>query len=473
MQLELTLNCAGEDYEPRDLGFLLHKNPDRVHVRDVAAGKAYVFFRKISGSEATAVLAVDVDPVALVRGRSKEDRGLLTQYVNDRPFAAGSFLAVAMAKSFGQSMSGRSKQRQALADRALDFAARIVPVALTGENDIARELFGPLGYQVETRLYATSLDANERRYADLRLSGKVRLGELLNHVYVLLPVLDNAKHWWIDEAEVDTLLSKGEGWLRDHPARDLIARRALKHRRALANLAIARLEEAEAESREPDQREQLQQGKDALEDDLEKPIRLHDLRLDTVAQVLKAKGASSVLDLGCGEGRLIARLVKERHFSRIVGVDAAIATLERASRRLRLDRAGEAMHKRVQLLQGSLTYADRRLEGFDAAAMVEVIEHIEPARLSAVAGALFGAAAPNTVVITTPNRDYNALFETLPAGSFRHPDHRFEWTREEFTNWCSSICEAYAYDVAISPLGPGHDRLGAPSQMAVFDRRRS
>jgi len=473
MQLELTLSGAGEDYAATDLGYLLHKNPDRVHIRDVASGRAYVFFSQASEDAATAVLTIDVDPVALVRGRSQADRGLLTQYVNDRPFAAGSFLSVAMAKSFGQSMSGRSKERQHLADRPLDLVARIVPVALSGDDDLGERLFEPLGYNVDSRLYPTSLDDDERRYADIRLSGKVRLADLLNHIYVLLPVLDNAKHWWIDKTEVETLLEKGEGWLGDHPEKDMIARRALKHRRALANLALARLQEAEATDAEPEEEAEARHNKDAAEEELEKPIRLHDLRLDTVADVLKSKHATTVLDLGCGEGRLMARLIKERRFRKIVGVDAAISTLERATRRLRLDRAGEAMRARVQVMQGSLTYADRRLQGFDAAAMVEVIEHIEPTRLSAVASALFGAALPNTVIITTPNREYNALFETMPAGRFRHPDHRFEWTRAEFADWCNGVCSTYDYDVTFAPLGPEDERFGAPSQMAVFERRQS
>ncbi len=471
MQLELTLRSNEPRVSARDLGYLLHKNPDNVHVRDVASGKAYVFFTEAGDSLTTAVLAIDVDPVALVRGRSKADRGLLTQYVNDRPYAAGSFLAVAMAKSFGQSMSGRSKERQELAGELLDLGARIVPVGLAGDIDLAERLFKPLGYDVTTTLFPTALDENERRYADVRIRGKFRLADLLNHIYVLLPVLDNAKHWWIDHAEVANLLDKGEGWLNDHPEKELIARRALKHRRALANLALARLKEADATDDAPEEEEDVAQAKDAVEENLEQPIRLHTLRLDTVAEVLKSKGAETVLDLGCGEGKLMARLIKERAFRRIVGVDAAVATLERAARRLRLDQAGDAMRERVKLLQGSLTYADRRLEGFDAAAMVEVIEHIEPTRLSAVASALFGATAPRLVVLTTPNRDYNALFEGMADGAMRHPDHRFEWTRAEFAEWCERICRDYDYVVEIMPLGPEDESQGAPSQMAVFERR--
>lgn len=471
MQLEITLKGETGVHARTDLGYLLHKNPSRVHAREVASGQAYVFFSDDNEDRATATLILDVDPVQLVRGRSAADRGLLTQYVNDRPYAASSFLSVAINKCFAQTMAGKSKERQELAERALELEARIVPVGISGEEDIIANLFEPLGYDVHVSLFPTALDEHERRYGDVRLTGRVRISDLLNHIYVLLPVLDNAKHWWIDKAEVETLLSKGEGWLEQHPEKDFIAMRALKYRRALANLALARLNEADAQDDEPLEGAGSQDEKDAQEETLETPIRLHDLRLDTVAEQLASRGAQSVLDLGCGEGKLMARLIKERAFRKIVGVDASIATLERASRRLYLDRAGDAMRERVQLLQGSLTYADRRLMGFDAAALVEVIEHIDPWRLSSLAAALFGVTQPGLVLVTTPNREYNALFENLPDGKLRHPDHRFEWTRSEFADWCQSAAETFGYSVELSSLGPEHERLGGPSQMAVFERK--
>ena len=439
-------------------------------MRVVAAGQTYTFFSECTPGSATAALLLDVDPVGLVRGRSAADRGLLTQYVNDRPYAASSFLSVAVNKCFAQTMAGKSKERQHIADQTLDLEARIVPVGISGEQDMVARLFEPLGYQSDTTLFPTALDAAERRYADIRLKGNIRIADMLNHIYVLLPVLDNAKHWWIDRHEVDTLLAKGEGWLADHPEKDLIATRALKYRRSLANLALARLNEIDAEDEEPVDGEGSQEAKDAAEEVLEKPIRLHDLRLDTVADELRKHGAESVLDLGCGEGKLMARLVKEACFKRILGVDASISSLERASRRLYLDRAGDAMRQRVQLLQGSLTYADRRLKGFDAAALVEVIEHIDPWRLSALSAALFSVTKPRLVLITTPNREYNALFENMPSDRLRHPDHRFEWSRAEFADWCHQITDKYDYHAKIFPLGPEDENLGGPSQMAIFER---
>ncbi|MEM6487610.1 MAG: 3' terminal RNA ribose 2'-O-methyltransferase Hen1 [Pseudomonadota bacterium] len=468
MQIEITLIAPpGADYAARDLGYLLHKNPAHVHPRQTAAGDALVFFPATRADRSTAVLHLTVDPVKLVRGGGRGAPGLIAEYVNDRPYVANSFLSVALARSFGQSLAGTSKERQHLADRALPFEARVTPVAIAGEAEMAERLFAPLGYRVD----AAAMDsAGQRGIYDLRLAAEIRLAELLNHLYVLVPVLDNAKHWWIDRDEIDALLAKGAGWLATHPERDVIAKRSLKHRRALVAQALERLAEDAAAEEPPAEEDETTDTatQDAAEATLERPIRLHDLRLETVADTLRAAGARRVLDLGCGAGKLLSRLVKDGHFERLVGVDPSARALEVAARRLRLDQAGEALRARLGLMQGSLTYGDRRWEGFDAAALVEVIEHIEPARLSSLALALFAAARPRTVVVTTPNREYNVLFDGMAPGARRHGDHRFEWTRAEFAAWGDAVADAYGYAVRYAPIGPEDATHGAPSQMAVF-----
>lgn len=465
MQIELTLTAPdGADYAARDLGFLLHKHPGHLHERETGQGAVSIFFTEADTARATAVMHLALDPVALVRGKNPQSDGLLTQYVNDRPYVANSFLSVALARSFGQTLVGKSKERQDLADRALPFALRVVPVAIAGGIELAETLFAPLGYTVSPRLID---DSSPRGIYDLHLEGTQKLSDVLSHLYVLVPVLDNAKHWWIDKEEIEKLLAKGEGWLPGHPAKELIAARALKHRRALVHAALDRLAEDAVEADAPDDDET---PKPEPEEALEKPIRLHDLRLDTVAQVLQDERASRVLDLGCGEGRLIRRLIKDRGIAQITGIDPSVQALEMAARRLRLDQAGTAMRERVQLQMGSLTYGDRRWSGYDAATLVEVIEHIDPPRLSALELSLFGAAQPRLIIVTTPNREYNALFETLPAGKVRHPDHRFEWTRAEFEAWGNRVAETYGYAARYAPLGPLDETHGAPSQMAVFQR---
>lgn len=467
MQIEITLKKdTSEKYSATDLGFLLHKHPAHMHERDTGAGKAIIFYTHVQEDKTTAVLYLDIDPVALVRGKNRQSDGPLAQYVNDRPYVANSFLSVALGRSFGQSMSGKSKERQELADMSLPFEAKVTPVAAAGGQMAIQKLFEPLGYEVDSEQLAGD---KHRGIFDLKISGTVLLRDLLNHLYVLVPVLDNAKHYWIDREEIDKLLAKGEGWLADHPDKELIARRALKHRRGLAFEALQRLADTD-ESHDPEANNETEAKKSEQETDLEKPIRLHDLRLDTVASVLIEKGASSVLDLGCGEGKLLKRLIKERSFRRLVGVDPSVASLERASKKLHLGDASDAMRERLQLQMGSLTYADRRWHGFDAATLVEVIEHIDPPRLQSLALSLFGDAAPRLVIITTPNIEYNALFDNMESGKLRHSDHRFEWTRQEFQDWCQPVAVEHGYDVNFFPLGPSDENLGAPSQMAVFER---
>ncbi|MEL7168413.1 MAG: 3' terminal RNA ribose 2'-O-methyltransferase Hen1, partial [Bacteroidota bacterium] len=278
----------------------------------------------------------------------------------------------------------------------------------------------------------------------------------------LIPVLDGAKHYYVGEDEVDKLLDKGAAWLPGHPERAFITRRYLRYG-GLARDALARLAEAD-DSALPDDDAQA-----AKKEAVEQPMRLHDQRLDAACAVLKAAGAQRVLDLGCGEGKLVRRLLDDAQFTEVAGVDVSVRVLERA--KAWLDRRPERQQRRVQLLHGSLLYRDRRLDGFDAAAVVEVIEHLDAPRLAAFERTVFAHARPGTVVVTTPNQEYNALFESLPAGQFRHPDHRFEWTRAEFAAWATRLADVHGYAVRVLPIGPEDPVHGAPSQMAVFDQQ--
>jgi 3' terminal RNA ribose 2'-O-methyltransferase Hen1 len=204
---------------------------------------------------------------------------------------------------------------------------------------------------------------------------------------------------------------------------------------------------------------------------LEKPLSLNEQRLGAVVAVLRAGGARRVLDLGCGAGNLLRELLKDKQFEEIVGLDVLIRSLEAAQRRLKLDRLPPTQANRLRLLHGSLMYRDKRLEGFDAAAVVEVVEHLDPPRLSAFERVLFEFARPQSVVLTTPNREYNVMWESLPAGQFRHADHRFEWTRQEFQGWAEAVARRFGYAVRFVPVGPEHPEHGPPTQMGVFQRK--
>jgi 3' terminal RNA ribose 2'-O-methyltransferase Hen1 len=448
-----------------DLGFLLHKHPERVHETELPFGKAHMFYPRADDTRCEAALVLDVDPIALVRGKGRSE-GLLDAYVNDRPYAASSFLSVAMGRVLRTAMTGASRERPDLALSEIPLEIVVTPLPARGGARLVHELFQPLGWTVETEAveHGGALSAKTPTYVTLKLTGVARLQALLNHLYVLIPVLDDDKHYWVGDAEVEKLLKRGEGWLESHPARELIVRRYLIHRRGLAREALERLApETRDEASEPEKRA-------SPEATIEAPMRLNDQRLEAVVDALRASGARAIADLGCGEGRLLQRLVRERWVERLIGVDAAARDLEWASKRLKLDMAGAPPEGRVTLLHGGLTYRDRRWEDVDAVALVEVIEHLDADRLPTLEKIVFGAARPATIVVTTPNAEYNALFPNLAAGAFRHPDHRFEWTRVQFEAWATGVAEAHGYGVAFSGIGGADEAFGAPTQMAVFKK---
>ncbi|MHB0936336.1 MAG: 3' terminal RNA ribose 2'-O-methyltransferase Hen1 [Armatimonadota bacterium] len=449
-----------------DLGFLLHKNPARVQSKALSFGQAHVFYPEAVAERCTAALLLDVDPVALVRGKAgAKEGGPLAQYVNDRPYVASSFMSVALRELFGTAMSGRSKERPELAETALPLEVGLAALPCRGGEEMLRRLFEPLGYAVSAARHPLDErfpEWGESAYFAVALRGTARLCDLLAHLYVLIPVLDDEKHYWIDDAEVEKLLRHGEGWLAAHPARELIANRYLRRRKSLVREALSRLVEEESPDEEA---AEVHAGEEAV---LEKPLSLNEQRLAAVTAALQAAGAGRVLDLGCGEGQLLRALLAEKSFTEILGMDVSCRALERAADRLRLDRLPPKQKERIQLIQGSLTYRDKRLAGYDAAAVMEVIEHLDPPRLAAFERALFEFARPAAVALTTPNREYNVKWETLPAGRLRHRDHRFEWTRAEFQAWASGVAERFGYAVTFQPIGEEDPEVGAATQMGVF-----
>ncbi len=475
-----------------DLGFLLHKHPDRVQSFGVSAGTAHVFYPEASADRCTAALLLEVDPVALVRGPGEG----ITNYVNDRPYAASSLFAVALKDVFRTALTGRCEALPALAATAIPLEIRVPALRCTGGAELAGRVFGPLGWTVSAA--AVPLEPaswGDSAYVDLRLTGVVRLADALNHLYVLLPVLDDAKHYWVSTDEVDKLVRAGAGWLAGHPEKGLISSRYLAHRRQLTTAALARLAEADDidpadldnavpeeeasadEAPSPDETSPDETSPDeaptAGEAELapaepERALPLAGLRRAAVLGVLRESGARSVGDFGCGDGALTAALVREATFARVVATDVSARALQQTARRLRLDRMPEASRARLELFQSSLTYRDDRLGGLDAAVLMEVIEHVDPDRVGALERAVFGFAAPGTVVVTTPNREHNAEYG-MPEGALRHRDHRFEWDRAEFRDWATRVAGAHGYAVRFAGVG-AESAAGAPTQLAVFTR---
>ncbi|MFH8383302.1 3' terminal RNA ribose 2'-O-methyltransferase Hen1 [Kitasatospora sp. NPDC018058] len=520
----MSISTIGSAENPAtDLGFLLHKHPGKVQRFTTSHGEAHVFYPEAADEVCTAALLLDIDPIALVRKGRGNGRGrggspdfALAQYVNDRPYAASSLLAVALRTVFRSAMKGDCPARPELPGQARPLRIELpaVPASGAGEGGgpaMVARLFEPLGWRVEAT--AIPLDEafpewGESRYVRIALAAEsVRLADALQQLYVLLPVLDGAKHYWVAPDEVDKLLAAGEGWLAAHPERALIARRYLSRRWSLTRAAMERLELArlaEADDREveeidnavddrPEEESADFTGTDGTagtaeiaettentghightgkseqqQSEQSRRPSLAEQRRTAILTALHETGAARVADLGCGQGELIGELLKDARFTDILGVDVSARALQAASRKLRLERLPERQAARVTLAQGALTYTDARLKGYDAAVLCEVIEHLDLPRLPALEYSVFGAARPKAVVVTTPNVEYNVRWESLPAGSVRHADHRFEWSRAEFRAWAEKVAAAYGYTVELRPVGPEDEEVGAPTQLALF-----
>jgi 3' terminal RNA ribose 2'-O-methyltransferase Hen1 len=460
---------SGPGVPATDLGFLLHKHPDRAQEFEQAFGTAHVFYPEASAERCTAALLLEVDPIGLQRSRGKNSPDFsLGQYVNDRPYAASSLLASAMNAVFRTAMRGRCPARRELADGTVPLELSLPTLPCKGGPEFARRLFEPLGWEVSAepvQLDERFPEWGDSRYVTLTLRGTVRLADALNQVYVLLPVLDQSKHYWVAPDEVDKLIRAGSGWLAGHPERAGITRRYLGNRRGLVRAALGRL--ADAEGLPEDALDLPEADRDGAEEH-ERKVPLNERRLEAVTAALKREEARSVLDLGCGQGKLVARLLPDSSFTRVAGVDVSHTAVAIARRRLKVDRLPRLQAERLELFQGALTYLDDRFRGYDAAVLMEVVEHVDQPRLPALARVVFGHARPRTVVVTTPNVEHNVRYEGL-AG-LRHPDHRFEWTRAQFREWAGEVCDRYGYAVRYEPVGDDDPEVGPPTQMGVFTR---
>lgn len=448
-----------------DLGYLLHKHPDKCQTFSLSFGKAHVFYPEATVERCTAVLLLDINPVELVRDKSWRD-GTLAHYVNDRPYVASSFLSVAIAEVYRTALTGRCQQLPELATKPIPLTVNLPVLPCRGGYSFLCQLFEPLGYRVEGKVlpFDEAFEKSDSIYIDVTLTNTVRLSNLLAHLYVLIPVLDDDKHYWVGEAEIEKLMRHGESWLNEHPLRDKITQRYLKRRRQLTQIALERLTEEDGADFKVEEIEG-----DSREIAIEKPISLNQQRLETVTSILKNYHAKRVVDLGCGEGKLLQYLLTEKTIEQITGVDVSHRALEIASKRLKLDELPTHQQGKIQLIQGSLLYRDRRLAGYDAATLIEVIEHLYLDRLATLERVVFEFARPKLVIVTTPNIEYNIRF-ALAEGKLRHHDHRFEWTRQEFLDWANSITKRFAYRVEFNNIGEADPELGAPTQMGIFTK---
>ncbi|HEV2237608.1 MAG TPA: methyltransferase, partial [Ktedonobacterales bacterium] len=451
-------------------------------------------------------LLTEVDGIGLVRGPAAVAG--LDQYVNDRPYVANSLTSVALNVAFRTAMGGVCKALPERVAEPMRWDVMLPAVACDAGAESIAAIFAPLGYDVATE--RLPLDPTFPAWGPsdvyaVRLAGTQTVADLFNHLYVLLPVLDNAKHYYVTESETEKLLAHGGAWLAAHPARALIARRYLRYKRPLITSALGRLRDTDAPDAPGDEAElaavaiaepgepnaasaaAAEAAPASAAGDGDAPATaepdasavptggardpgLHAQRLAAVMAAVRDSGATSLADVGCGEGRLLALALAEPGLTRILGLAVSTRALALAARRLRLDPLPPAKRARLAIAQGSVLYRDRRLEGFDALALVEVIEHLDAPRLGAMERVIFEHARPRRVILTTPNREYNTVWASLAEGAFRHEDHRFEWTRAECQAWADRVAAIYGYTARRSEVGPSDAALGAPSQMVVLDR---
>lgn len=455
----LTITYFGKN--PTDLGFLLHKNPYRPQEFQLNSGKAYVFYPEINDNFCTSALLLDINPVDLARGKAGSKTRGLFDYVNDRPYVSSSFMSTAISQVFGTAMSGRCKQLPELANTPIDLSATLTSLPCKGDYNMINKIFEPLGYSVEYEneiLDEKFPNWGESYYINLTIKGKVLLKDLLSHLYLLIPIFDKQKHYWIGKDEIEKLLNHGKGWLENHPHKNYIISRYFNRKKSYMQTAIKLLDE-----------NPIEETDDAsTKEQTPRLPNLNTQRLQAVIDTLKQHNITSVIDMGCGEGKLLNLMLKDSFFTKIAGFDVSFSILEQAHRKLKLDKIHELTRKKITLFQSSLTYKDQRFNGYDAATVVEVIEHMDENRLWAFREILFGETAPKLVVITTPNIEYNEIYESLSKDKLRHGDHRFEWTRNEFQEWCNEICDQFGYKVKFSDIGDNDIQKGSPTQMGVF-----
>ncbi len=464
----MIFNLKVEAKNAPDIGYLLHKNPNKVHQKKLPFGTSYVFYPIAENNICSMVFLLDIDPLALARGRSGRPSYPLYSYVNDRPYVTSSFMSVAIAQAFGTALNGNCKKKPDLVNKIWPAQIFLPAVPARGGEKFLRKLFEPLEYKVFPQ--NIPLDKERENWGDspyfsVTLKGNHTIQNILNHLYILFPVLDSQKHYWINELEIEKLIARGGEWLKKHPLKEEITTRYLINLKGLVRSALAILMEKDEETmieaeRENSQKEQI----------IEKELSLDEIRMSMVIEKLKEHEVSRLIDMGCGEGKLLKSLLSDKSFKKMLGVDVSARALNIAKAKLKWHDLPDRVKSRIDLIAGSVIYRDRRFNGFDAMTLIEVIEHIDLNRLIHLERSVFEFASPGAVIITTPNREYNKNFENLREGQMRHNDHRFEWTREEFENWAKEIAKKYSYQVNFFSVGPAHKAYGSPTQMGVFKK---
>lgn len=446
--MQLTIKAAGENVQV--LSHLLAKNPNNVYERTQKDHAVRLFFSTFTDKQVEMTVFVTPDPLALINHSSGAYD--ITHYINDREFATSSIFTSLIRPALSTALNGKPKEEYLKwVGHLFPFVFCFGPVATELSEQEIRELFEPLGYDVgiEFGEINYSFHIKEKSSACyITLTGMTSLQKGLQQLFILIPVLDNYKHYFIDETEIEKLKRYGEGWLDTHPKKEFIIRKALRFKELY---------------------EQFEERDETQQSVRSKTLPLNEQRyekiVDKVAGLPKKR---KVVDFGSGEGKLSAKLGFVEGIEEILAVEPSESETIKALKRF--EKLKEQKDFTLpKTIWGSLFYFDERLKNKDVIILCEVIEHIDEERLPKVMDLILAHYQPGAFIVTTPNKEYNHVYEM--SDGMRHDDHRFEWTRQEYREWCKQMNHANQYDLAFEGIGEEDMQYGTPTQMCTFIRK--
>ena len=446
--MQLTIRATGENVKV--ISYLLAKNPNNVYERNHKGHLVRLFYSECSETELDVTIFVTPDSLELKQNGSYTYD--ITHYINDREFAVSSIFCSFIRPALGTALNGQPKEEyKEWVNHCFPFEFQFGPVSSTLSNEEIRALFEPLGYETTISRAETNYSFHLKQKSTARfisLKGSTTLQHGLRQLFVLIPVLDNYKHYYIDEKEIEKIERYGEGWLENHPLKSFILRQALRFKEVYS--IVQKTEESE-ESKEKTVK-----------------IRLNDLRYEKIIEMVKGiEPRRRIVDFGSGEGKLSLRLGFVDGVQEVLAVEPSETAALQAIERFEKVRHQEGFVMPTPLW-GSLFYYDERLKNKDIMILCEVIEHIDAYRLPKMMDTILNEYQPKVLIITTPNQEYNAVYNL--GEQIRHHDHRFEWTREEFQTWCVDRNNGN-YELAFIGIGEMHEQYGCPTQMCVFSRK--
>lgn len=442
MQLSMTVKGAGAEA----VSYLIAKNPNNLYERDEKGFKVRLVYPQFTPDEVEFMIYVKPDPIDLVR--NSPELYDISHYINDREFAVSSLFVSTIRKALGTALNGKPQEDYVQwVGHLFEMEINFGPVATDLRDHELEDLFKPIGYNVEiTRGISTIREKSSARF--IRLTGRQTIQNALKHVSILIPVIDNYKHYFIDEREIEKLDRYGEGWLENHPLKRFILKRTLRFQGLIS--------QSKYYEKEP--------YKD--QDNLPK-ARLNDLRYEAIVNYVKTlSNKETIVDLGAGEGKLSVQLGFIQGVKEILSVEPSNKYRVRAVDRFQQVNNEEFVEPKS--VSGSLFYFDSRLQNKDIIILCEVIEHINESRLPKIFETILKDYRPKVLIVTTPNQEYNAVYDMDEA--MRHHDHRFEWTREQFRQNVEIWVKDNPYQVTFQGIGEEKPVYGYPTQMAIIRR---